>query len=49
MIKFLTIEKIFAFVDEWSLPDKAEMMACQLISSAVKVFKGEMLSYSLFS
>ena len=30
VIKFLTIEKIFAFVNEWSLLDKAEIMVCQL-------------------
>lgn len=47
VIKFLTIENIFAFVDEWPLPEKDEMMACQLISSALKVFKGKLLTYSL--
>ena len=29
--KFLTIEMIFAFVNERYLLDKAEIMACQLI------------------
>ena len=31
VIKFLTIEKIFAFVNERPLLDKDEIMACQLI------------------